>query len=159
MQDYAAEIRKVHIRYTGCLFNRELDSLHLPATSRDSCPAPGCDSGNTVCMSCFVMLLGLFDYGFLNIFVSPNWITKANGFLFWDAVQLGGPVSSIFWVEGARPVLGNNMQILDTYLPMIMEQSVPKRRHIKFRRRRITRKKAYNIQEDWNMNKLYLLSA
>jgi len=27
-----------------------------------------------------------------------------------------------------------------------MEQSVPKRRHIKFRRRGITQKKAYNIQ-------------
>jgi len=32
------------------------------------------------------------------------------------------------------------------YLPMKMEQSVPKRRHIKFRRREITQKKAYNIQ-------------
>jgi len=32
-----------------------------------------------------------------------------------------------------------------TYLPMKMEQSVSKRRHIKFRRRRITQKKAYNI--------------
>ena len=31
-----------------------------------------------------------------------------------------------------------------TYLPMKMEQSVPKRRHIKFRRRGITQKKAYN---------------
>jgi len=31
--------------------------------------------------------------------------------------------------------------ILRTYLPMKMEQSVPKRRHIKFRRRGITQKK------------------
>ena len=31
-----------------------------------------------------------------------------------------------------------------TYLPMKMEQSVPKRRHINFRRRGITQKKAYN---------------
>ena len=31
-----------------------------------------------------------------------------------------------------------------TYLPMKMEQSVPKRRHIKFRRCGITQKKAYN---------------
>jgi len=31
-----------------------------------------------------------------------------------------------------------------TYLPMKMEQSVPKRRHIKFRRWGITHKKAYN---------------
>jgi len=37
------------------------------------------------------------------------------------------------------------MQIC-TYMPMEMEQSVPKRRHIKFRRRGITQKKAYNIQ-------------
>jgi hypothetical protein len=39
------------------------------------------------------------------------------------------------------------------YLPMKMEQSVPKRRHIKFRRRGITQKKAYNIQNTakvWN---------
>ena len=43
--------------------------------------------------------------------------------------------------------------ILHTYPPMKMEQSVPKRRHIKFRRRGITQKKAYNIQNTakvWN---------
>ena len=36
---------------------------------------------------------------------------------------------------------------------MKMEQSVPKRRHIKFRRRGITQKKTYNIQNKakvWN---------
>jgi hypothetical protein len=33
-----------------------------------------------------------------------------------------------------------------TYPPMKMEQSVPKRRHIKYRRRGITQKKAYSIQ-------------
>jgi len=33
-----------------------------------------------------------------------------------------------------------------TYPSMEMEQSVPKRQHMKFRRRRITQKKAYNIQ-------------
>jgi len=33
-----------------------------------------------------------------------------------------------------------------TYLPMKMEQSVPKRRHINSRRRGITQKKAYNVQ-------------
>jgi hypothetical protein len=32
-----------------------------------------------------------------------------------------------------------------TYLPIKIEQSVPKRRHIKFRRRGITQKKTYNI--------------
>jgi hypothetical protein len=31
-----------------------------------------------------------------------------------------------------------------SYLPMKMEQSIPKRQHIKFRRRGITQKKAYN---------------
>jgi len=34
---------------------------------------------------------------------------------------------------------------LFTYLLMKMEQSVPKRRHIKFRRRGITQKKTYNM--------------
>ena len=33
----------------------------------------------------------------------------------------------------------------DTYPPMKMEQSVSKRRHIKFRRRGITQKKTYNM--------------
>jgi len=47
---------------------------------------------------------------------------------------------------------------------MKMEQSVPKRRHIKFRRRGITQKKAYNFQNTakvWNQvyfqNYLYVL--
>jgi hypothetical protein len=35
-------------------------------------------------------------------------------------------------------------ELLHTYPPMKMEHSVPKRRHIKFRRRGITQKKAYN---------------
>jgi hypothetical protein len=34
---------------------------------------------------------------------------------------------------------------LFTFLPMKMEQSFPKRRRIKFRRRGITQKKTYNI--------------
>jgi len=40
---------------------------------------------------------------------------------------------------------------------MKMEQSIPKRRHIQFRRRWITQKKAYNIQNTakvWNQEKL-----
>jgi len=40
----------------------------------------------------------------------------------------------------------SNPVILHTYPPMKMEQSVPKRRHIEFRRRRINQKKAHNIQ-------------
>ena len=39
----------------------------------------------------------------------------------------------------------SNLVILHSDLPMKMEQSVPKRRHIKFRRRGVTQKKAYNI--------------
>ena len=45
------------------------------------------------------------------------------------------------------------MKILHTCPPTKMEQRVPKRRHIKFRRRWITQKKAYNIQnmaEAWS---------
>jgi len=40
-----------------------------------------------------------------------------------------------------------------TYLPIKMEKNVPKRWHIKFRRRGITQKKTYNIQNTakiWN---------
>jgi len=38
-----------------------------------------------------------------------------------------------------------NLIILHTYPPMKMEESVPKRRHIKFRLRGITQKKSYNL--------------
>jgi hypothetical protein len=40
----------------------------------------------------------------------------------------------------------SSCRIRHTCLPMKMEQSVSKRRHIKFRRWGITQKKAYNIQ-------------
>jgi len=52
------------------------------------------------------------------------------------------------------------INILHTYPPMKMEQSVPKRRHIKFRHRGITQKKAYNIQNKakvWNQELFSLL--
>ena len=39
----------------------------------------------------------------------------------------------------------SNLVILHTYPPMKMEQSVPKRRHIKFRLRGIIQKEAYNV--------------
>ena len=45
---------------------------------------------------------------------------------------------------------------------MKMEQSVPKRRHIKFRRRGITQKKAYNIQNTvkvWKHEIIYQIST
>ena len=48
-----------------------------------------------------------------------------------------------------------------TYLPMKTEQSVPNRPHIKFRRRRITQKKAYNIvlwMLDWSVSLKYINS-
>jgi hypothetical protein len=44
---------------------------------------------------------------------------------------------------------------------MKMEQSVPKRRHIKFRRRGITQKKAYNIQNTtkvWNQENVGVMA-
>jgi len=44
------------------------------------------------------------------------------------------------------PTLRNTLSIPSSEAPMKMEQSVPKRRHIKFRRRGITQKKAYSIQ-------------
>ena len=50
--------------------------------------------------------------------------------------SLRPPVRTLAWL--------GNLVILHTYLPMKMEQSVPKLRHIKFRRRGITQKKAYN---------------
>ena len=42
-----------------------------------------------------------------------------------------------------------------TYPPLKMEQCVPKRRHIKFRRRGITQKKAYNIS--YQFHTLFIL--
>jgi hypothetical protein len=56
----------------------------------------------------------------------------------------------------------SNPVILHTYPPMKMEQSVPKRRHIKFRRRGITQKKPYNIQNTakvWNQGCLFIFST
>ena len=41
--------------------------------------------------------------------------------------------------------LSNLVNSTPTYLPMRMEQSVPKRRHIKFRRWGITQKKSYKL--------------
>jgi hypothetical protein len=45
---------------------------------------------------------------------------------------------------------------------MKMEQSVPKRRHINFRRRVITQKKAYNIQNKakvWNQEDYVIICS
>ena len=57
-----------------------------------------------------------------------------------------------FWVIP----LGLNFHL---YRHMEMKQSVPKRRHIKFRVREITQKKAYNLQNTakvWNQESLLL---
>jgi hypothetical protein len=48
-----------------------------------------------------------------------------------------------FWVIPRR------LNFICTYLPMKMEQSVPKRRHIKFRRRGITQKKKHTTYRIW----------
>jgi len=44
------------------------------------------------------------------------------------------------------PTFRNTLSSIFIGLSMKIEQSVPKRRHITFRRRGITQKKAYNIQ-------------
>jgi gamma-glutamylcysteine synthetase len=50
---------------------------------------------------------------------------------------LGNSPASEFYMPTFR-------HTLSVHLPRKMEQSVPKRRHIKFRRRGITQKKTYN---------------
>ena len=45
-----------------------------------------------------------------------------------------------------------------TYLPMKMEQSVPKRQHIKFRCRGITQKKAFRTQRKFEIKNTYLFT-
>jgi len=54
---------------------------------------------------------------------------------------------NVIWVRPQNVPTCFSETLLNTYLPMKMEQSVPKRRHIKFRRRGITQKKICNI---WN---------
>ena len=49
-----------------------------------------------------------------------------------------------FWVKLSN--YSNLVHSTHTYLPMKMEKSVPKRRHIKFRCQGITQKKSYNFQ-------------
>ena len=50
----------------------------------------------------------------------------------------------LFHLLMAQILLHQQVNLL-AYLPMKMEQSVPKRRHVKFRRRGITQKKTYNF--------------
>jgi hypothetical protein len=58
-------------------------------------------------------------------------------------VNVGVFIRENVWLENTATF--SNLVILHTYPPMKMEQSVPKRRHIKFRSRGITQKKAYSI--------------
>jgi hypothetical protein len=76
-------------------------------------------------------------------------------------VLLGNSPASEFYMPTFRntlsvpsPYADRYEEFLHTYPPMEMEQSVPKRRHIQFRRRGITQKKAYSIQNKtkvWNL--------
>jgi len=54
---------------------------------------------------------------------------------------LGDSPASEFYVPTFRNTLSHLHRWCKLTRPMKMEQSVPKRRHIKFRRRRITQKK------------------
>jgi len=58
---------------------------------------------------------------------------------------LGDSPASEFYIPTLRNTLFHlHRHSTRTYLPMKIEQSVPKRRNIKFRRRGITQKKAYS---------------
>jgi hypothetical protein len=63
----------------------------------------------------------------------------------WGAARRVGSATWIFLISNFRRVLNVVCFLLGNsthaYLPVKMEQSVPKRRHIKFRRRGITQKK------------------
>ena len=67
----------------------------------------------------------------------------------WRQVDVKNFTPTCLW----REMEAGRCEEFHTYLPMEMEQSVPKRRHIKFRRRGITQKKAKNRKIpalDWN---------
>jgi len=57
---------------------------------------------------------------------------------------LGNTTASEFYMPTFRKTLFHLHRRIGTYPPMKMEQSVPKRQHIKFRGRVIIQKKAYN---------------
>jgi len=57
---------------------------------------------------------------------------------------LSNSPASEFYMPTFRNTLFHHHRQVGAYLPMKMEQSVLKRRHIKFRRRGITQEKAYN---------------
>jgi len=61
---------------------------------------------------------------------------------------LGNSPAAEFYMPTFRNTLSHlhKVGMKNTYLPVNMEQSIPKRRHIKFTRLGNTQKKAYNIQ-------------
>ena len=66
---------------------------------------------------------------------------------------LGNCTASEFYMPTFRNTLFHPNRWIGACPPMEMEQSVPKRRYIKFRRRGITQKKTHNIQNTakvWN---------
>jgi len=79
-------------------------------------------------------------------------VTLHNLFLYLDPPLPCHPPSyslRLFLSQSFSPInttTFSSLVILHTYLPMKMEQSVLKCRHMKFGRRRITQKKAYDIQ-------------
>jgi len=88
--------------------------------------------------------------------VKPVRVTEGD----WNIVVcflLGNSPASEFYMPTFRNTLFHLHRqvgmkyIFHTYMPMKMEQSVPKRRHIKFRRQGITQKKKYNIQNTANV--------
>jgi hypothetical protein len=65
------------------------------------------------------------------------------------------PLSVVWFLLGNSPA---SELYMPTFPPMKMEQSIPKRWRIKFRRQGITQNKAYNIQntaKGWNQECLY----
>jgi hypothetical protein len=68
------------------------------------------------------------------------------------------PIGSGYFPAKPSPVwipqLFSNLVII-SYLPVKMEQSVPKRRHTKFRRRGITQKKTYRIRRKFEIKKMF----
>jgi hypothetical protein len=93
----------------------------------------------------------LYGKGFGSKIFSSQTFYRINTPTFLKPSSFFSKMRGISWlaaepVSFARRTLlpGVSKFILHTYLPMKMEQSVPKRRHIKFRRRGLTQKKAYN---------------
>ena len=75
-----------------------------------------------------------------NLFLISNFSRVLNVVCF----RLDNSPASEFYMPTFRNTLSHLHRQVGVHLPMKMGQSVPKRWHIKFRRRGITQKKAYN---------------